>query len=275
MAGCEANWPTWQEFNERWNAALRRHNAAYLHMREFAHFTGKFKGWTELRRRALLSDCLDCLQGLHIWSFGSAMFGDDFRVLSEESQQGLLDPYVCCFQDCLYASTLSKNLLFPGDAVDVVYSEQDEFSNTFRRVFSVWKESNEGRSLGRLAFRRMVDCPGLQLADLMAYELTHYYHLRKNRPELKVRVPFKRICDQQLELHGAAFKYLPRWKIQLKARPRLWEAVQEALWRDALTWEPLLSQQYPEPTQPKRRISNAARVGWEGLKRFVDSDDEQ
>src|SRR2546426_7683198 len=182
------------------------------------------------------------------------MYVEVFKKLPPESQSGLIDPYVCCFQDCLYGATLSKNLLFPGESVDVVYSEQDEFARTFRKMFDVWKESNEGRPLGRLAFRRMVHCPGLQLADLMAYELTHYYHLRKNKPELKARVPFKRICEHQFQLHGAAFKYLPRWKMQLKARPRLWEAVQEAIWKDPHTWEPLLMEQYPEPTHPKQRI---------------------
>src|SRR5436190_23684562 len=101
LAACVADWRDWQEFNRRWYAALKAHGAPYLHMREFAHRVEVFEGWTEDRRRALMTDCLSALDSLGIITVGAVMRVSDYRRLSPDAQVEFVDPTFCCFQDCL------------------------------------------------------------------------------------------------------------------------------------------------------------------------------
>src|SRR5262245_12374060 len=132
MSACDAPWHVWQEFSQRWQNALAKHGAPYLHMREFAHFTGKFKGWSEARRRAMMADCLDALNDLEILMLCVVMRSSDFARLPPAERAGLVDPYLCCFQECLFGTSLTGYLTFYGDSVDIVYSRQDEFRTVFR-----------------------------------------------------------------------------------------------------------------------------------------------
>jgi hypothetical protein len=58
MAACVGRYDQWKMLDQQWNAALAKHRAPYLHMREFAHSIGPFKEWTEPQRRGLMADCL-------------------------------------------------------------------------------------------------------------------------------------------------------------------------------------------------------------------------
>jgi len=58
MAACVGRYDQWKTFDQQWNAALAKHNAPYLHMREYAHSIGPFEGWKEPQRRGLMADCL-------------------------------------------------------------------------------------------------------------------------------------------------------------------------------------------------------------------------
>src|SRR5437762_3556255 len=58
MAGYIGESDVWSELNRRWPAALRKSNAPFLHMKDFAGFRGPYIGWTEKQRRTLLQDCI-------------------------------------------------------------------------------------------------------------------------------------------------------------------------------------------------------------------------
>ena len=103
----------------------------------------------------------------------------------------------------------------------------------------------------------------LAVADLMAYELTHYYHLRKNRPELSPRGiqanlrPSVRAVRCGIQVSVALVDAVEGEASALGSCPG----------SDVEGPAPVeLIEQYPEPTHPKRRIANAARVGWEEIK---------
>ncbi len=69
MAACVGLWKTWQEFNRRWERALKENGAPFLHMVDFAHFRGAYVGWTEDQRRNLLRACLESLTDLELYFF--------------------------------------------------------------------------------------------------------------------------------------------------------------------------------------------------------------
>jgi hypothetical protein len=245
MATCDAQWYVWQQFNPRWNAALGKSGAPYLHMREYAHRTGPFKGWTEERRRTLMADCLDAIKGLEIVMFTAVVRSSDFRALTAREQDALRDPYLICFQECLFGTSLVGYLNFPGDKVDVVYSQQDEFRKWFRKIFKHVKETTrDGHNLGHLGFRSMVDCPGLQLADLIAYEMSHHYHLRDTKPHLPVRFPLHVLYEHQTQFRAQGFRFVPLWQLRAKGR-KTWRAVNAALWAATDVTEPLLLEMFP------------------------------
>jgi hypothetical protein len=189
LAASVADWPVWRVFNTRWNQALVTHGAPYLHMREFAHSLGPFKGWTESRRRELMRDCLAAAEGLNIVHIAAAMRVADYRKLDPESQKQFVDPTFCCFQTVMNGVSLNAYLDFPLTKTDVVYSRQDEYAGMLRKLYGhmtqFWRD---GQMLGVLAFQNMRASPGLQLADLVAYEFRHYYHLRATRPELSGQI---------------------------------------------------------------------------------------
>jgi hypothetical protein len=258
LAACVADWREWRQFNNRWMNALKVHSAPYLHMREFAHKVEAFAGWTEDRRRALMTDCLLALDSLGIITMGAVMRVSDYRRLSREAQVGFVDPTFCCFQDCLNGVALHGYLDFPGERTEVIYSRQDEFAPMLRKLFRYATEHwQDGGNLGVLEFQDMRTVPGLQLADLVAYELRHYYHLKHSRPELAIRVPFRRIIDHQQAQGAGMFRNLPAWFLQFQAAG-VWKAAQAVIWGDPATWESLILEMVPEPLEFRSQIPKVA-----------------
>lgn len=264
MAACDARWSEWQVFNERWRSALAESGAPFLHMKDFAGSRGPYRGWTELQRRKLMSGCLASIDGLKIHMFAAVMRCADFFALPAAEREAFADPYLCVFQECLHGIALGGYLEPIFEKVDLVYSQQDEFKTKFQRMFLQWKYfTQDGPSLGMLAFCDMRESPGLQLADLIAYEMLHFYHLRETRPDLKARHPFARLCEHQMNLKAGGFKYIPGWKFKLKAYGA-WQPVQHLLWTDVETWLPLLRQLAPEIIMPDWRIRRLATLGQAG-----------
>ncbi len=206
-----------------------------------------------------MSDCLSALDSLGILTFGAVMRVSDYRRLSSEAQAEFVDPSFCCFQECLNGVALHGYLDFPGERTAVIYSRQDEFAPMLRKLYGYAVERwQDGGNLGVLDFQDMRNVPGLQLADLVAYELRHYYHLKHTRPELPVRVPFKRIIDHQLAQGAGMFRNLPGWFLQFQAAG-VWSKAQTVISDDPVTWESLILDTMPEALDFRSRIPRIAR----------------
>jgi hypothetical protein len=103
----------------------------------------------------------------------------------------------------------------------------------------------------------MRESPGLQLADLVAYEFTHYYHLKRNHPHLRTRYPVLKLCEHLRALKSGGFKYVPGWKLKLKMT-HSWGVVQDILWEDEEQWMPMLKQLGPAEMMTDERIRRIA-----------------
>src|SRR5260221_528681 len=126
------------------------------------------------------------------------MHTSHFQRLSEHHRDQYIGPYMMCFYEVTFGIGISGGDAFPGQGVDFVYSAQDEFSPTFRRYWAFAKQHKDfGRSLGVLEFHDMRDEPGLQAADLLAWEFRHFYHLKDTRPDLPMRLPFEYLIEHQ------------------------------------------------------------------------------
>ncbi len=209
----------WVAFDEQWRNALSRHGAPYLHMREFAHWVGPFKGWTEDRRKGLLGDCVTAIKSIHAIAVGAAMSVEDFKKLEYEAQSSLQDPFFCCFQEVVRGAALNAHLEPEGLNVQMVFSRQDEFRAMASKLWNVMAEHIDvNERMASLEFQDMRTVPGLQAADLLAYEFRHFYHRRQTKPDTPSRWAFKEIVRHQWEAHGARMlKYLPNWYLESQA----------------------------------------------------------
>lgn len=245
MAACAAERHVWSIFDERWRSALNDANAPYLHMREFAHRVGAFKGWTEGQRRRFMGLCLEALADLEILMAAAVLKTADYRSLTPEQQTEFVDPLFCCFQECLNALDVS-GYRYPHARTAVIYSRQDEYGGNMLRMLRFLKErTGLAQRLSGLEFQDMRQVPGLQLADLVAYELRHYYYRLETSPGTATRYPLQAICDHQAKAGVALFKYIPKWALAIQAAGA-WATVQEVLWSLAPDWEHMLAEQIPD-----------------------------
>lgn len=239
----EAHWTT---FSARWRRALAHSGAPYLHMREFAHRVGAFKGWTEDQRRGLLAGCVDAINSIPAIAVGAATSVADFMALNSEAQGKLQDPFFCCFQEVVRGAAISACFEPPGACVRMIFSQQDEFSAMARQLWDVMASAIDVRDrMDSLAFQDMRGVPPLQAADLLAYEFRHYYHLRRTRPELAPRWAFAEILRHQRTAYNAyRLKYLPGWYLRAQAEG-VFEELMGTMWSDPRRYWAQLSELFP------------------------------
>lgn len=239
----------WMAFDRLWRVALHDTQAPYLHMREFAHRVGAFAGWTEERRRALLGPCVQAVNSIPAVAIGAAMSITDFDALDSEARSALRDPFFCCFQEVVRGVALTA-VFEPADVqVRMVFSQQDEFGTSARQLWSVMAETTDaGNRMRSLEFADMREVPALQAADLLAYELRHYYHLRKTSPASAPRWAFREIVHHQLAAHNARMlKYLPAWYLRAQAEGTF-DTVMETLLSDPAKYWQQWNEMLPEVT---------------------------
>jgi hypothetical protein len=229
LAAFVSNKLEWEKFDKQWRRALEQNGAPYLHMREFAHFRGPFTGWSEERRRSLLSECVTAINSINSIAVGAAMSVEDFKTLGPEGQSKLQDPFFCCFQEVVRGVALNAVFEQKNLKAHMVFSQQDEFRSKAMKLYDAMAYNSDVRTrMGSLKFRNMHDVPALQAADLLAYELRHFYHLRKTKPGDPPRWAFRKIVMHQRNAYGAfMLKYLPSWYLQAQAAGTLEETMRQ------------------------------------------------
>jgi hypothetical protein len=246
IAAFAAEADVWSKFDGDWRRVLQSADAPYLHMREFAHSRGVYLGWDEGRRRQLLAGAVEAINANGLKAIGAAISVAEFRALSHQAQEAFQDPFFCCLQETSYGVAL-QGLHEPDDLqIRSVFSQQDEFGGKLRLLWdSLRAKRGEFEKLEPIEFADMREVPGLQAADVLAYELRHFYHLRQTKPQNKPRWPFQQIVRYQRRVLGASMlKYLPGWYLQLQATGGFDEAMSKIMSRPT-SFLPLLAQLTP------------------------------
>lgn len=243
LAAFVASATQWRRFSADWTGALKDHGAPFLHMREFAHRQGNFKGWSEDQRRSLLGALLDVIVANQLIAVGAAIDVNAFRALPTDIRAGLQDPFLCCAQEVLYGLALVGQ---PGPATDAVFSRQDEFAGKAEKLWEhLRNRSGFSPGLGSLRFEDMRSTPALQAADLLAYELRHYYNRRLTYSGTPARYPFRRIIEDQLSRGRRLIKLLPAWYVELQASAEF-EVAMKNLMSDPSTALSVMAELWPE-----------------------------
>jgi hypothetical protein len=196
MAGLIAPAHNWQRFETKWKAALQKFQIPHFHMVEFAGFKGEFEGWSEIKRRNLMSRLLTIIDVTYGYPFGSVIPLDVYRSLSPERQKRFKDPYFLAFMDCIIAAAMLMAPHAPDEKMALVFSEQRQFRAHALRLYD--HAQRTFRNMMKVTtpiFRDMREIGPLQAADLVAYEFYKEADRLTYRPEAKIRHPFERLLQ--------------------------------------------------------------------------------
>ncbi len=202
MGGFVGEWDSWQTLEKSWKDALENSGASYLHMREFAHRRGVFEGWSEERRRLLLGNVVETIVAANLLAVGVVVRVSDFLDLPPRAQSYLRDPFFLCLQETISLlagiAKIEQRFEEKKTALIVGFSQQDEFSSLAKRHWEAMaKLDNFGEWMGAFNFGDMRKVAALQAADLLAYELRHFFHNRESDKGRRRRWPLERIITSQ------------------------------------------------------------------------------
>jgi hypothetical protein len=167
VAGFVATTEQWLELEKNWKDCLEDFGVSALHMKDFAHHRGDFKGWKgeEQRRRRFLARLINIISTRVRQSFGSAVIMDDYRTvdakyqLSEHSR-----PYSIAGCSCLTGvRNWALKWLKSADQIFLVFEDGDLDKGDLIRTAKTYF----GATPGFLSKSRSV---AFQAADLLAYE---------------------------------------------------------------------------------------------------------
>lgn len=214
VGGLVATEPEWDTFGRSWNEVLTRYGVRALHMRELNSGVpggvGQFKGWSTPRRDALLADLLSVAADLPSSLVVTGISTADVRILTQEQKAMLGDPFFACLQEATRRMLIEAMVAHPQDfAVDLVCDRQKQFGASASRLLAVLQSSYVyGSNLRAVRTGISQSEPGLQLADLVTYELRkHWTNLRSVTPR-PMRRSLKRLWQQHEERRASSVTFL-------------------------------------------------------------------
>ena len=179
LAGFAANETKWGPFETRWAELLTAHKITEFHMADVMSFYGEFereKGWEETRRKALLTDVLNCISQSRLDSYACSVLMDDYEHAKADIPK-LMRPPAICVQFCVGGLTPQPGDLDGPKPISIFFDINEPFMHHVRRV---WEKARGRRSPSRNAkawFNQIStiapavssDILALQAADFLAW----------------------------------------------------------------------------------------------------------
>lgn len=215
MAGLVAPAGVWEVFSEKWQTTLD--NACLkepFHMKEFAHFRGQFRGWSEADRKLLFGELIKHIREAQPQPIGAIVSLEDYSTLTPTQQSSFRDPYYLGFQTATRGAAIKAWMEEPPEPVAMVYSYNEEYGTNnnggaeqlWRMMKKHWEHGNLMGAYSSATPREL--CP-LQAADLFAYELSHDFERMVSAPQAGMRWGLKQLL-RLYPLPLAYIRYLDR-----------------------------------------------------------------
>jgi hypothetical protein len=120
MGGAMTTPKRWGNLRVKWKAALQRHGVQLFHMKDFENRHGEFEGWSETRRRELLTELFEAITDFPLIVIGAAVVVDDFNKLSAECRKRIMDPWYLCYHSCFHQAITASFWFDPKqEAIEV------------------------------------------------------------------------------------------------------------------------------------------------------------
>jgi hypothetical protein len=153
-----------------------------FHMMDLTARRREFKGWPEGKRRELLGQLLAGILRAQAIPIGSVVSLDGYRALPAEDRVRFKDPHFLAFQTLTYQIAAAAGIsLYPGPAT-MVYAHHPEHSDGLGNTGQLWEAVRKHNPIiwqfmESYICSEQTDLPGLQAADLWAYELRHHFEV--------------------------------------------------------------------------------------------------
>jgi hypothetical protein len=167
----------WTVFDRKWRAFLRDNELPHFHMTDYVARTGYYKGWPEKKRLAVMKRIVALASETARLGMAATLLPDDYDRLPEEDRDLLPDPYGLCLIACLAKTARTLHRQGMADDVEYVFESGDEGQGTTKSVLDELFAKPDKRkefSFHSLRFASKAEFPGLQLADIFAFEAGRY-----------------------------------------------------------------------------------------------------
>lgn len=196
LAGLLAKEAAWRSLEIEWVEAC---TAAGLtkpfHMMHFAARKKEFKDWSEPKRQFLLGRLLQAIGNAGAIPIGSVVSLGWYRSLSAAEQMRFKDPHFLAFQTLTYQIAAAASIQLESGPVTMVYAHHPEHSHGLANTEELWDAVRKTNRMVGLFMESYIPGepahqPGLQAADLWAYELRHHFQVIRSAAK-PLRWPFE------------------------------------------------------------------------------------
>ena len=163
-------------------------------MKDFAACRKEFSGWDEKRRQQLLAQLVSSIERAEAIPIGSVVSIDGYNAPDSPFGERFKDPHFLAFQTLTYQIAAAAGISLEPGPVTMVYAHHPEHSEGLSNTRELWDAVRKYNPIVAL-FMESYRCgeqsehPGLQAADLWAYELRHHFEVIRPAAR-KPRWPF-------------------------------------------------------------------------------------
>jgi Protein of unknown function (DUF3800) len=181
LAGWVGRLGQWAQFDSYWRKLLKRRNLTYFHSSKLKHSQGEFKGWKVSEKQAFMAAAAKAGEKHLEFGFSIILGEDDYQahyVAGHRPREVPLDSrYGLCFRYCLGLIPSLARDAFGDRELEIRFVLESGHPNLgdADRIFQKVKRStqaNEQEIVGMLKTSTTgdkIDFPGLQIADVIAY----------------------------------------------------------------------------------------------------------
>jgi hypothetical protein len=188
LGGWVARMGQWASFDDKWRKLLKKYSVSYFHSKELRHSELEFKGWDKAKKSHFMNEAARLAMKSLAFGFTIPVKIDEYKshYIGECRLQGVAidSPYGLCFRFCLGMITGLAIDHFADKSIDVHFILESGHHNlgNAEKIFHEVKSSDwpdpsvqRIRSVLRTISRGdKKECPGLQLADINAYNIFQY-----------------------------------------------------------------------------------------------------
>jgi hypothetical protein len=146
-------------------------------MTDYVARRGYYAGWSEKKRLAAMKRIVALASETGRLGMGATLLPDDYERLPEADRAVLPDPYPLCLMACIGKTARTLHRQGITDDVEYVFEAGDEGQGTTKSVLEELFTKPAKRkefSFHSLRFAAKTEFPGLQLADIFAFESGRY-----------------------------------------------------------------------------------------------------
>jgi hypothetical protein len=234
IAGYWGSEKKWRKFEKRWPEILKATNEPSLkefHSTDFWYADGTRKGifaaWSDYKAEKFINDLADCIVEARVFPTHSTLVVEEWNKLNQDERIFLTGGhYYRAGKRWLTLGAPNKTYFLPfqfavvtpalrcraGLHVHYVFDLHKQFRTYASDLYDLMKlrtEHDWAHRLGSLAMESSEKAPGLQAADLLAYQ--HYKHaklrIEKNAPLLPDELPplVRRLLKNMRDDHDFQF----------------------------------------------------------------------